>query len=89
MALTGAAELVAYVERVAEHAPEAVQQRAVDLMAAVLKVQGGGLRSVQFAGRSVDNRMIRSAWVDSGAGALCAAWRQVPAHVVPLPGESA
>ena len=89
MALTGAAELIAYVERVAEHAPEAVQQRALELMAAVLEVQGSGLRSVQFGSQSIDHRMIRSAWTDSGAAQLCAPWRQVPAHVVPLPGESA
>lgn len=88
MALTGAAELIAYVERVAEHAPESVQQRAVELMASVLEVQGSALRSVQFGSQSIDHRMIASAWRDSGASELCAPWRQVPAHVVPLPGAS-
>ena len=89
MALTGAAELVAYVERVAEHAPEAVQQRALDLMASLLTRQGAPEREVTFQGRSVQFRRIDSAWRDSGASALCAPWRQVPAHVVPLPGETA
>ena len=89
MALTGAAELVAFVERVAPNAPETVQQRALDLMGAVLHAQGRGEKEVSFRGRAVEFKMIRSAWCDSGAAQLCAPWRQVPAHVVPLPGESA
>ena len=89
MALTGAAELIAYVERVAEHAPESVQQRALELMAGVLDTQARGEKEVSFQGRAVEYRMIHSAWRDSGASALCAPWRQVPAHVVPLPGASA
>ena len=89
MALTGAAALVAYVERVAEHAPEVIQQRAVDLMGGVLAAQSRGEKEVSFQGRAVEFKMIRSAWRDSGASELCAPWRQVPAHVVPLPGETA
>ena len=88
MALTGAAELVAFVERVAPHAPEEVQQRAVDLVAGVLAAQSRGEKEVTFQGRAVEFKMIRSAWRESGASELCAPWRQVPAHVVPLPGES-
>ena len=88
MALTGAAELVAYVGRVAPHAPESVQQRALDLMGALLTQKGRPEREVSFQGRAVEFKLIGSAWRDSGASELCAPWRQVPAHVVPLPGAS-